>query len=138
MAKITINDPKTGEPLITVEDNVSIKKLIKQIGYSDLCELLSHLTAQPKGSPRLRLVDKIKIVLSKLLVGWHTTTDVKEVYERIFKEEIELPKISSNMKRLMEKGILERRPTEDSNAYVYHVKNEEKLKESLYLLDASV
>ncbi len=137
--------------MIVVEADISLKKLIEQIGKTDLKGLVEQLhiidskkstteTArhQDDGLTPLKVVDKIKLILSKLTVGWHTTAEIKEEYEREFNEEIAQATISQNMKRLMEKDILERRPTRKGNSFEYRVENQEKLKESLNLLEESV
>jgi len=144
-------DPKTGKPMIVVEADIPIKKLIEQIGKTDLAGLVEQLyTVESKQSATatvrpqddvlssFKVVDKIKLILSKLTVGWHTTAEVKEEYEREFKEEIAQATISQNMKRLLEKEILERRPTRRGNSFEYRVENQEKLNESLNLLEESV
>jgi predicted transcriptional regulator len=61
------------------------------------------------------------------VIGWHTSTEIKEEYERVFKEEIKQQTISTNLLRLAKNEILERRRV--GKMYEYRV-DKERLRES--------
>ncbi|MFX1518562.1 MAG: winged helix-turn-helix domain-containing protein [Promethearchaeota archaeon] len=140
MPKITFNDPKTGT-LITFEADTAheMKKLIEQIENSNLKEILKQFRTYSKETTskmqddftsqisHLTAVDKIKLILDELVIGWHTSTEIKEEYERVFNEEIKQQTISTNLLRLSKQEILERRRL--GKMYEYRV-NKEKLRES--------
>ena len=110
MPKVTFNDPETGKPLMTFEADTpnGIKKLIDQIVNSNFKDILDKYRNKPKevhvkkqeGAiqfSNLTVVDKMKIILHELVIGWHTSTEIKEEYERVFKEEIKQQTISTNL-----------------------------------------
>jgi hypothetical protein len=139
LPKVTFNDPVTGKPLIELEDNtIGLKKFIEQIEDSSFKELLDKCRVSSKETKskkqkntaqfsNLTVVDKIKIILTELIIGWHTSTEIKEEYERVFKEEIKQQTISTNLLRLAKHDILERRRV--GKMYEYRV-DEERLRES--------
>jgi hypothetical protein len=152
--KLTIHDPKTGEPILTMEGDMSIKKLILQaeealgIKFGEKLramrternetEIERAFESENSQISRLTRMDKVKLVLSQLLIGWHTTTEIKESFEREFNEGVELATIATYMARLVEQGILERRKV--GKGFEYRVENKEKLKQSfsdeiLFLLE---
>ena len=140
LPKVTFNDPVTGKPLMTLEDKTAngIKKLIEQIENSSFKEILdkyrdssnvakSKTQENVKQFSNLTVVDKIKMILNELVIGWHTSTEIKEEYERVFKEEIKQQTISTNLLRLSKHEILERRRI--GKMYEYRV-DKERLRES--------
>lgn len=140
MPKFTLNDPKTGKPLMTFEADTEngILKLIEQIKNSNFKEILDRYHKKPKEAElktqekttqfsNLTVVDKIKIILNELVIGWHTSTEIKEEYERVFNEEIKQQTISTNLLRLSKHEILERRRI--GKMYEYRV-DKERLRES--------
>ena len=80
-SSITINDPKTGKPLVTVKADTSIKNLILQIEEAgiekfieklrtkepEISEISTMKTYDPENSQitRASLMDKVKLILSK-------------------------------------------------------------------------
>jgi predicted transcriptional regulator len=140
LPKITFNDPETGA-LITFEADTAheMKKLIEQIEHSNLKEILKQFRTYSKETTsktqdneipqmsHLTVVDKIKWILDELVIGWHTSTEIKEEYERVFDEEIKQQTISTNLLRFSKQEILERRRL--GKMYEYRV-NKEKLRES--------
>ena len=140
MPKVTFNDPETGKPLMTFEAETAngIKKLIEQIENSNFKDVLDkyrnktkkvHVKKQESAIQfsNLTVVDKMKIILNELVIGWHTSTEIKEEYERVFKEEIKQQTISTNLLRLAKNEILERRRV--GKMYEYRV-DKERLRES--------
>ncbi|MFX1465003.1 MAG: winged helix-turn-helix domain-containing protein [Promethearchaeota archaeon] len=140
MPKVTFNDPVTGKPLMTLEDKSAngIKKLIEQIENSSFKEILDKYRDTSKEAKsktqekttqfsNLTVVDKIKMILNELVIGWHTSTEIKEEYERVFNEEIKQQTISTNLLRLSKQDILERRRV--GKMYEYRV-DKERLRES--------
>lgn len=140
MPKVTFNDPETGKPLMTFEADTpnGIKKLIEQIENSNFKDILDkyrnkpkevHMTTQESAIQfsNLTVVDKMKIILNELVIGWHTSTEIKEEYERVFKEEIKQQTISTNLLRLSKNEILERRRV--GKMYEYRI-DKERLRES--------
>lgn len=140
MPKVTFNDPDTGKPLMTFEADTAngIKKLIEQIENSNFKDILDKYRNKPKEVhvktqesaiqfSNLTVVDKMKIILNELVIGWHTSTEIKEEYERVFKEEIKQQTISTNLLRLSKNEILERRRV--GKMYEYRV-DKERLRES--------
>ncbi|MHA2060912.1 MAG: helix-turn-helix domain-containing protein [Candidatus Sifarchaeia archaeon] len=140
MPKVTFNDPETGKPLMTFEADTpnGIKKLIEQIENSNFKDVLDKYRNKPKEVQvkkqesaiqfsNLTVVDKMKIILNELVIGWHTSTEIKEEYERVFKEEIKQQTISTNLLRLAKNEILERRRV--GKMYEYRV-DKERLRES--------
>ena len=140
MPKVTFNDPDTGKPLMTFEADTpnGIKKLIEQIENSNFKDILDKYRNKPKEVhvkaqesaiqfSNLTVVDKMKIILNELVIGWHTSTEIKEEYERVFKEEIKQQTISTNLLRLSKHDILERRRL--GKMYEYRV-DKERLRES--------
>jgi hypothetical protein len=140
LPKITFNDPETGT-LITFEADTAheMKKLIEQIEHSNLKEILKQFRTyskettsktQDNDTPQishLTVVDKIKLILDELVIGWHTSAEIKEEYERVYNEERKQQTISTNLLRLSKQEILERRRL--GKMYEYRV-NKEKLRES--------
>jgi hypothetical protein len=140
LPKITFNDPETGT-LITFEADTAheMKKLIEQIEHSNLQEILKQFRTYSKETAskthdndtsqisHLTVVDKIKLILDELVIGWHTSAEIKEEYERVYDEEIKQQTISTNLLRLSKQEILERRRL--GKMYEYRV-NKEKLRES--------
>jgi hypothetical protein len=115
-----------------------IKKLIEQIENSNFKDVLDKYRNKPKEVQvkkqesaiqfsNLTVVDKMKIILNELVIGWHTSTEIKEEYERVFKEEIKQQTISTNLLRLAKNEILERRRV--GKMYEYRV-DKERLRES--------
>jgi DNA-binding transcriptional ArsR family regulator len=115
-----------------------IKKLIEQIENSNIKDILDKYRNKPKEVhmktqesaiqfSNLTVVDKMKIILNELVIGWHTSTEIKEEYERVFKEEIKQQTISTNLLRLAKSEILERRRV--GKMYEYRV-DKERLRES--------
>ena len=141
MPKVTFNDPETGKPLMTFEAETpnGIKKLIEQIensNFKDVLDKYRNNSKQVKKSKthenvtqfsNLTVVDKIKIILNEIVIGWHTSTEIKEEYERVFREEIKQQTISTNLLRLSKHDILERRRL--GKMYEYRV-DKERLRES--------
>ncbi len=140
MPKVTFNDPETGKPLMTFEADTpnGIKKLIEQIENSNFKDILDkyrnkptevHVKTQESAIQfsNLTVVDKMKIILNKLVIGWHTSTEIKEEYELVFNEEIKQQTISTNLLRLSKHEILERRRV--GKMYEYRV-DKERLRES--------
>lgn len=140
MPKVTFNDPETGKPLMTFEADTpnGIKKLIEQIENSNFKDILDKYRNKPKEVhvktqesaiqfSNLTVVDKMKIILNELVIGWHTSTEIKEEYERVFKEDIKQQTISTNLLRLSKNEILERRRV--GKMYEYRV-DKERLRES--------
>ena len=85
-----------------------ILKLIEQIKNSDFKDILDKYHKKPKEAElktqgkttqfsNLPVVDKIKLILNELVIGWHTSTEIKEEYERVFNEEIKQQTISTNL-----------------------------------------
>lgn len=126
--------------MIILEDNeIGMKKLIESIEKSSLKEIFDKIRGNPKEAKskteinathftNLTVVDKMKIILIELVVGWHTSTEIKEEYERVFNEVIKQQTISTNLLRLSKQEILERRRI--GKMYEYRV-DEERLRESL-------
>jgi len=140
LPKVTFNDPETGKPLMTFEADTpnGIKKLIEQIENSNFKDILDKYRNKPKEVhvktqesaiqfSNLTVVDKMKIILNELVIGWHTSTEIKEEYERVFKEDIKQQTISTNLLRLSKNEILERRRV--GKMYEYRV-DKERLRES--------
>ena len=137
MPKVTFNDPETGKPLMTFEADTpnGIKKLIEQIENSNFKDILDKYREKSKeknlktheNATHFTVVDKMKIILNDLVIGWHTSTEIKEEYERVFKEEIKQQTISTNLLRLSKNEILERRRV--GKMYEYRV-DKERLRES--------
>ena len=108
--KIEFYDPDGVKHSITVDGPVSREKV------SRILDLVEVMSGTPKANPTALGLSAKKLdrltssILSHLRDRQFTSSDAKKMFERTFGEKIPISTVSTYLSRLVDRGLLERRP----------------------------
>ncbi len=108
--KVEFYDPDGVKHSITVDGPVSREKI------SRILDLVEVMSGPPRPSPTAlglsaKKLDRLaSTILSNLRDNQFTSSDAKKMFERTFGEKIPISTVSTYLSRLVDRGLLERRP----------------------------